>query len=495
MIAFESWHAAIAAAVAVAAACYILSRRRARHPLVVTAKRNWPFIGHTLDFLPDNLLRTAADFPKLYGDFVEFFILSQRGLLVTDATIAKEVMALTPKRFRRLRSFDYATGVNGVNAGLFHVNGPLWKKIRKATSTSFSNRNVSMKLPSVLAEVQAWIQRLEERSDYPIDMKSESMSLTLRVITVVAFGLGVQDPFVRYFLSQAFLEDILDVFTFSIQHMQFPFPLWVWRLTPMYKYEQRAVIAAARFTDHCAAVLEHKKQLLQEHQPSCMIDHLIVLEQSKEALDDEEIIANVKTFYMAGAETTSISITWACYFLAMHPEVVKKVRAEVNAMDELDLEHIRGMQYTNAVMKEVLRLTAPAFMLGFEPEDGVDLVELSNGIKVHQGDVVWINFDGMMAKEQVYADALQFNPDRWLLGEDQQTHAQAQEEHWLPFGYGPRVCLGMTLALTEAALAVAMLAKHFDMALACPVEEVQRIIVFAATTNKMPIKFTKVTPK
>lgn len=471
---------------------YFLQQRENAHPLVVRAKGGLPLLGNALDFLPGSFLQTAEDYPKLYGGFVEFFVLWQRGILVSDPAIAKECMMASPKKFRRFRATDYSTDVNGLSAGLFHSNGKTWSKVRKATAPSFSNQNMAAKFPAVAQEVKAWTERLSEQTT-AVDMTVESMSLTLRVITVVAFGLGVADPVVGYFLSEHYAQDIHDIFMFMVKHPFFPFPNWVWRLSPLHAFELRARAANDRFQRHCSTILSQKKRLLDPLHPASMIEHLIVHGE----LTDEEIISNVKIFYMAGAETTAITLTWACFYLCQNAHVMDKLRHEVVVLfaalghedcAAISMDAVRGMSYANAVVKEALRLAPPAFFLGLELEDGIESHELSNGIKVRRGDVIRMNLGGMLLLDSAYPDTKAFNPDRWLPGA---AGLEKAEDSWLPFGFGPRICPGMTLALTEAVLAVAMLAHSFDMALDCPVEEIKRIVVFAASSNKMPIRFTK----
>lgn len=469
-------------------------QKRANPPVLVTAPWRLPLLGHAVDFVRYGFLQVSADYPRLYGDFVEFFIFSERDILISDAAVAKEVMMANPKRFRRLRRIDYSTEVLGLTTGLLHSNDDsVWSKVRKATHPSFSNQNMTAKFPAVAEEIQAWVQRLKDSAGETIDMSNESRSLTLSVITAVAFGLGVDDPIVRYFLGKEYLDDISDIFQFIIKHVTFPFPLWVWRRMPVFKYERRAVIANNRFAEHCSAVIHRKRQLLaQGHPPASMIDHLIA--HQGDGLSDESIVANVKTFYIVGSDTTAITLTWACYYLCINPHVADKLREEASRYLEgegdcraMTIDTVRSMQYATAVVKEALRMAAPVFSVALELKEGIESHELSNGIQIRQGDVLRVNLDAMMKREASYADAMLFNPDRWLAGA---AGLDAAEEYWMPFGAGPRICPGMTLALSEAVLAVAMLAYSFDMTLDCPKEEIKRIVYWTAAANKMPIKLT-----
>ncbi|RYH13957.1 cytochrome P450 [archaeon] len=501
-----------AIAVVVLFCLFNLRSKNVRHPSVKPANWCYPIIGHMIDFLPENLIQTCYNFPKIYGDLTEFYILSMKGLLVTNVELAKEIMMKTPKKFRRLRSFDYATKTMNLEYGLFHANGNVWNRIRRVTAPSFSNNNVQNKFPSVVREARNWIGSLAQQIEVTkgiVDMKVEGMALTLRVITAVAFGLEPDDPNIPYFFSADYMEDVYHILMFSIQEMQFPIK-WLWRISPMYRYETLAIKANERFSKHCENVLAYKRKLILEKQittASAMIDSLILRgegAQSGEDALDQEIVSNIKTFYIAGAETTSSTITWAAYYLSTNPQFIHKLRAEMEAKNlfagkaievildtDIDLQAIRSLEYANAVVKETLRLSSPAFILGFELEDGVDSVKLSNGIELTRKDFVWLNIDGMQRKGDVFDHPGEFNPDRWIVNDQNKEKIAKQEEHFVAFGSGPRICPGMTLALTEAALAICFLVYAFDFSLACPPEEVQRIVVFAATPNKMPLKLTK----
>jgi cytochrome P450 len=427
-----------------------------------------------------------------------------------------------PKRFRRMSTLEYSSAVLNTRRGLFQSNGTVWNHIKKSTAPSFSNQNVMNKFPKVVEEIILWIERLSDNSQAregksvssttSIDMKYQAFSLTIRVITVVAFGLDTTDPVSSYFFSSQFMKDMETMFRFSVESALFFLPRWCWKcISSKYQYEIAAREADQRMVKACQDVINHKRQLMNSlssnYNVTSMIDSMLTKaqEDKENSLTDEEIMANIKTIYFAGSDTTAVVISWISYFFALYPFICEEVRAEAESVifsgkggkktrkeivSSISFDVISKLPVTSACIKEVLRVCGPASTNGCQVADENDSVTLSNGIVIDRGDIVWVNMDGIHMDESIFKNPNEFNPHRWLTkDEDELKHL---ESHFIPFGYGPRICPGLSLALHEAVLAAAFLAYHYDIALNCPKEEIVRIRSFTATPSKMPLLLTKV---
>eukprot|EP01039_Chlorochromonas_danica_P001053 gene1053-1141_t len=467
-------------------------------PLIVPAHYGWPLFRNFFDFSPSKQLESLLTYSKRYGDYVQLYIGWKKVILITDVSLVKELLLKRPRIFRRAKSLDPVAKITQISAGSFHSNGQLWSKIRRLTAPSFSMQNVQSMASIIFQEVDVWVEHLENAmNDHgKVEMREESMAFTLRVITSTAFGLDHKAIQTQYFYSQTFRDDVSSFFQITLHRTRFPFPDCLWRFTPLYAHEKRTLITDARMTLNCKEVLDYKRSLFPSDDvanPHFMIDHLIAAERRK-GLTEDEVLANIKTFYIAGSETTSTVITWSCFYLSFHPDIAERLWKEVTSCDPFLERHtdttidqiLSLLPLAQAVTKEVLRLQPPVALLSFQLEDDFESFRFANGLEVEAGEEVWVNFYGLMHKPNVYHRPDAFDPDRWLQEKDE-TQRRKLHEHWLPFGYGPRICPGMNLALTEATIALALLVSKFHIELAIPLDESQRISLLLTNTS-FPLK-------
>jgi cytochrome P450 len=217
---------------------YKHSRKANAHPLLKRATGKW-ILGNAYDFMPDNFLNTLKDFPLIYGPFVECYLLSKRVLLITDVAVGKEVLLKRPKKFGRLKALNYPAAVMNITSSLFYSSGSVWNRVRKSCVPSFSHLNIANKVTDIAKEILSCLETLKadpNLAQKTTDMQHECFQLTVRVITVVAFGLPTNHPLVAYFLGP-FQKDVRTVFAFSGASAMFPFPRFLWKYSPKYKLE------------------------------------------------------------------------------------------------------------------------------------------------------------------------------------------------------------------------------------------------------------------
>ncbi|MCC6646292.1 MAG: cytochrome P450 [Polyangiaceae bacterium] len=185
-----------------------------------------------------------------------------------------------------------------------------------------------------------------------------------------------------------------------------------------------------------------------------------------EGMSDRQIRDEAKTLFVAGHETTATALTWALYLLARHPEARARVQAEADAFDERpDAAHDPStLVYTTRVFKEALRLYPPLVMIARRALEPVVL----GGVALPARAIVFASPYALHFREELFARPEEFDPERFTPEAEAARHKSA----WIPFGVGPRVCIGNHFALLEGPIVLATWMKRatLDVELGRPIE-------------------------
>ena len=176
----------------------------------------------------------------------------------------------------------------------------------------------------------------------------------------------------------------------------------------------------------------------------------------RKTLDEVEIIANSVLFLVAGYETTAALITFTLYRLAYDQSVQDKLREALKKSDTLSYEFISTCEYLDAVIQESLRIYPPAVAIDREAVEDYDLI--GTNVMIEKGTQVLVPVYALHHSEQFYPEPEKFNPDRFL----PENRDQLTPYTYLPFGAGPRNCVGMRFALLEAKLLIAKLILTYN---------------------------------
>ncbi|WP_338662940.1 cytochrome P450 [Pararoseomonas sp. SCSIO 73927] len=167
--------------------------------------------------------------------------------------------------------------------------------------------------------------------------------------------------------------------------------------------------------------------------------------ETGQAMDDRDIADNLLTFITAGHETTALALTWAFYLLAHHPEEEARLLAEIGAATgggPLLPRHVAALARTRQAVQEVLRLYPPAPIVARTTTRAVTL----GGERVEAGANVLLPVLATHRLPDVWPEPDRFDPSRFDPAAAKARHRYA----WLPFGGGPRICIGLGFALEEA---------------------------------------------
>jgi cytochrome P450 len=225
----------------------------------------------------------------------------------------------------------------------------------------------------------------------------------------------------------------------------------------------RAVKEAVALLDaHVAKMIaDRRKKLADPTQapPNDLLSKLLQARDEGGQLSEKQVRDEVLTLFIAGHETTATGLAWSLYLLCKHPDIYAKVQAEVDAAGQnLGIESLAKLPLTLRVFKEALRLYPPVYIFGRQALRATEV----QGLAVEAHTVVLVSPYALHRNPNVWPDPLQFDPDRFLPEAESKRHRLA----WLPFGAGPRICIGNHFALMEAQLVLAKMLQYasFDLA-------------------------------
>jgi cytochrome P450 len=183
-------------------------------------------------------------------------------------------------------------------------------------------------------------------------------------------------------------------------------------------------------------------------------------DEDGEAMSDEQLRDEVITLFLAGHETTALVLTWTWYLLSLHPEKEARLLTEVN--DVLGsrtptVDDIPRLRYTEMVVLESMRLYPPAYTFGREAVASCEI----GGYHVPRGTTLFISPWVTHRDERYFKNSEDFEPERW----EDDLIKRLPKLAYLPFGAGPRICIGNSFALLEATLLLATIARKFKLRL------------------------------
>jgi cytochrome P450 len=179
------------------------------------------------------------------------------------------------------------------------------------------------------------------------------------------------------------------------------------------------------------------------------------------SMPTELVMDELITLFTAGHETTSNALTWTFYLLAKHPEIQANLHQELDRVlgkQNAQFEHLSDLKYTEMVVKESMRLLPPVWTLN-NRQANEDIT--INGYHIPKGKVLFLSPYANHMNPRYFSQPENFNPDRFS-PENEKT---IPKHAYIPFGSGPRVCIGQSFAMMEAKIILATIMRKFEVEL------------------------------
>jgi cytochrome P450 len=347
----------------------------------------------------------------------------------------------TPTGFRVLRPM--------LGQGLLIAEGRAWKHQRRTLAPAFTPRAVSTLVPHMVDVTDETITELKAKSHAPVDLREAMQRMTLEIAGRTMFSFGMQRHgatlrnFVMEYGERLARPHLLDI----------ALPLWL--KTPQ---DFRRARFRKRWTKFIAQLMAERRAAgKQEGAPPSDLFELMEAARDPEtgkAFTDAQLGDEVATMILAGHETTATALFWSLYLLALDPATQDEVAAEVKGMTgALEVERLK---FTRAVIDEAMRLYPPAFLIA-RSAYGPDSFA---GLKIKAHDVIMMAPWLLHRHQKLWQEPNAFMPQRFMA-----PNPPPDRFAYLPFGAGPRVCIGAHFAQVEATLALAKLVGAFRIEL------------------------------
>lgn len=422
--------------------------------------RGLPLLGNALQIQPDRFHQVVENWGERHGCPYRFSLGPQKAIVLSDPAQIAEAMRDRPNRFRRFAGLEQFAEELCLS-GLFSSEGENWQRHRRAWMQALSVHHVKPFFEQLSQITQRLQRRWEQAADNGsvVDVQADLMRYTVDITTLFAFGIDNNT------LEEdgSVIQDHLGKIFYMLQRrLSMPFPYWRWFKLPIDRRLDRSLAEVQKFVHDTIAVARQRIADNPElaEKPTNLLEALIVArDEDGKAFSDREIAGNTVTALLAGEDTTANTLAWMIHLLCEHPEEQRKLQQEIDSAlgDAPMWEHLEDgdkLKVIDHVMSETLRLkpVAPFLFLCAKEDTVIADVQVKAGTNV----ILALRKAGFSEEEFPQYD--KFSPDRW-----QENKKPFAIRPPMPFGGGPRMCPGRSLAQMEIKSVTSMLMKNFSI--------------------------------
>ncbi|NWZ46872.1 CP3A9 protein, partial [Haliaeetus albicilla] len=434
--------------------------------LGIPGPRPLPFFGTCLEYRKGFLEFDNECFEK-YGEVWGIYDGRQPVLAVTDPQIIKSVLVKECySTFTNRRHVELA-GV--LNNAISLAEDEQWKRIRTVLSPTFTSGKLKEMFPIMKHYGEALVKNVQKRveKDNTLSVKDIFGSYSMDVVTSTSFGVNIdsmnnpKDPFVRE-MQKLVKFDFFDPLFILIFVCPFVIPLLAKMNVSFFPRDA---------VDFFMRSLSKIKQDREKEAHKGRVDFLQLMIESQNStshksneanhsyktLTDSEILSQAFIFIFAGYEPTSSALCFLAYELATHPDVQQKLLEEIDTVlpnkAPLTYEAMMQLEYLDMTVNETLRL----FPLGGRLERTCKKDVEIKGVTIPKGTIVIIPVHTVHHNPKYWPNPEEFRPERF----SKENKDTIDPYMYLPFGAGPRNCIGMRFALLTLKVAITIILQHF----------------------------------
>ncbi|MGB6298173.1 MAG: cytochrome P450 [Rivularia sp. (in: cyanobacteria)] len=397
-------------------------------------------------FNPLQLMEKSA---KTYGDTFKLFLVGNNPMVfVSHPQAIKEIFNANPDKFNVGKGNKLAASLLGEQS-LALLDGAPHQRQRKLLTPPFHGDRMKQYGELICKITEKVIS--EWKISEPFDVRKSMQEISLRVILQAVFGLNEGE---RYDEIKQLIGSVLEISGSPLKAMLVFVPLLqkdlgAWSPWGRFLRQQK------RLDDLLYAEIQERRDNPEASREDILSLMMAARDEENKPMTDKEMHDELMTLLIAGHETTASSLTWAFYWIHHLPEVREKLLAEIDTVDEQDLNTIAKLPYLNGVCAETLRIY-PVGLLTFPRinKAPMEIMGYEYPAETWLMPCIYLTHH----REDLYPEPKQFKPERFI-------DKQYSPYEYLPFGGGNRRCIGMAFALFEMKLVLTIVLKNLDLSI------------------------------
>ena len=403
-----------------------------------------PVVGNLLELRRDpiDLFTEVAT----YGDVVGMRFAHAHYFLVNSPETVHHVLVDNNRNYRKSPNYKGLKLVLG--EGLVTSEGEFWRRQRRLSQPAFHRDRVASFAGAMVDETDRMLTRWEGRVGEVIDVHAEMMNLTLRIVarTLFSTAVGPEADAIREALGVA-IHHANDYAEALIKP-----PQWL-PLPKNFRFRR-----SMRTLDSLVFRIIDARRRGENADATDLLALLMAATEDGRGMSDRQLRDEVMTLVMAGHETTANALAWTFYLLSRDPEVERRLRRDVSAAigeRAPDAEDAPRLRYSRMVVEESMRLFPPVWAIERQAVED----DVVGGFRIPKHALVAVSPFLLHRHRAYWENPEGFDPDRFSPEQAERRPKFA----YLPFGGGPRQCIGMGFALMEAQMILARIVQRFRL--------------------------------
>ncbi len=439
-------------------------------------------LGHLKTLRQNDMHRQLLEWSKQYNGIYKIRVMHKTLVAIGQGALIQEVLKQRPEVFRRRSNMQSVFQELGMN-GILSAEGEQWQQQRTLFNPAFSGENLRSFFPCISRVTNQLLNNVRHiaGSGKSVDARRLFTQYTVDMISNLAFGYDINTLGGNNSVLHGHLAAIFPGLNTRVSS---PFPYWHWYKTRKdKKLEQAFETVHILLKERIAHVRKqvHDQPELRENPENLLQALVVAQEENSGSFSESTILANAVTILIAGEDTTSNSLSWLAYLLAVNPDIQTAVQEELLGLAKASLHQwpLPQTPLLTASIHESMRLKPVAPLIFAEALKDCTVGDL---FFPENTRLVMLN-NAMSYDESNFPEPERFNPYRWL------EKGSCRISHMMPFGSGSRVCPGRSLALLEIKLSMGRLLQKYTISVVDS-EQVKERYNFVMMPDNLSILFT-----